>query len=134
VTGTATAWVVFINALGVLLVFVVGVFAFRRLYSKAISEAQDRVIAIQKGEIEALTSQVATLTRDYDKLRGTLATVRYVLKKQGTDIIIEDEYVTLKTTATPKSTTVRMKRTIIEKQVERNDRLSDEAADNFAAS
>lgn len=110
------------------LIVISGVVAWRRVYSRAVSDVQDRVIATQKLAIDTLTTQVAQLTAQVTRLQSTLATVRYALKQQGIDIVIEDEYVVLKRVAVPKVTTVRLRRSDVQQAVEQYD--SEESLDD----
>lgn len=117
------------------LVVVAGVLAWRRIYSRAVSDVQDRVIATQKSAIEALGEQVTSLTRQVAKLQSTLATVRYALKQQGIEIVLEDEYVVLKRTHLPAVTTIRLRRDAVQRDVERADiETNEETANGDATS
>lgn len=112
-----------IGVVGPLLTIVLAaaaVWAWPKIRSRAIADVQDRVIAVQKSEIDTLTSQVASLTKEVARLTNTLNTVRYALKQKGTEVIIDDEYVTLRTTARPTahSTSVRIKRGMVPDQIE----------------
>lgn len=98
-----------------------GVVAWRRVYSRAISDVQDRVITTQKSAIETLTQQVTSLTAKVSRLQATLATIRYALKQQGIEITVEDEYVTFKRVDLPTVSTIRMRRETVRRVVERDD-------------
>lgn len=121
--NTLANWGTVFNAVLAIIIVVVGAFVWRRGYSKSVADGQDRVIAIQKSEIDALTQQVTSLREELGSVNSTLATVRYVLHQQGTDIIIEGDYVTLRTTPRAKSTTVRKRIAVVQREVEQRDRV-----------
>lgn len=100
---------------------IAGVVAWRRVYSRAVADVQDHVIATQRSAIQTLTEQVESLTKKVARLQSTLATVRYALRQQGIEITIEDEFVVLKRTHLPSVTTVRMRRDVVQREVERAD-------------
>lgn len=119
-------WLVSFNIALAIILVLTGVFAWRRVYSRTIADIQDRVIRALKGENETLTLQVQTLTKDVDRLHATIATMRYALRRQGIEIVIDDEFVTIQTRDVPKSTAMRIRREDVQKSVERRDRTEEE--------
>jgi cell shape-determining protein MreC len=114
---TLTIWTTIINALLVLVVAAAGIFAFRRTYSRTISDIQDRVISVLREENSALTQQVNSLTQQVTRLQSTIATIQHVLREKGIVITVVDDYVTLRSTTASNTTTVRIRRDELEQRM-----------------
>jgi len=84
-----------INLLITLAISIGGIMAYRHSFSKATADIQERVINALNSEIGAMKERITELERETKKLRGIIATIRALLKKQNLSLTIEGDTVIL---------------------------------------
>ena len=90
--------------IGILVIIVlVGLFAFRKEQSKQASEIEKRVLAALKEELQGLQRRITQLEEENTQLSDTLRVVKNLLRQRGLMIIISGDTVTIEedTTSAP---------------------------------
>lgn len=96
-----TSWATFILAVLGIIGMVGAFWALSRSYVRTLNEIQTEVIDAYKEKVSLLKEKVA-------QLEAVITTIQIVLKRQGTEITIDDDIVTLQQRGVRKAVTVRV--------------------------
>lgn len=99
-----TGWATFIlSVLTIVGLVTAGVFVLRSTIAQTAAKLQAETIAAYKEKDEVMTEKLA-------RLEAILKTIQIALKRQGIEITIDDDIVTLRQTGVRKTTVVRVQR------------------------
>lgn len=109
-----SAWIQFaLNAAIFGAIALAGVLVYRRQSAQNIAQVQERVIAALREENAIQEDQIERLRRTVERQTATIATIRFVLKKRGISIRIEEDTVVFTDTGVPHTTTTRISKDIV---------------------